>query len=122
MIMPASGITPLADKSSSLYNRAEVLWHHFWATAYNPDEKYPAGEYPASNQKAEGLPAWTAKNRNLKDTDLVVWYVAGVSHVVRTEEWPIMNQHMVSVNLMPMGFMSSNPVLGMPPIKIPANP
>ncbi len=122
MIMPASGITPLADKNSSLYNRAEVLWHHFWATAYHPDEKYPAGEYPASNQKGEGIPVWTAKNRNLNDTDLVVWYVAGVSHVVRTEEWPIMNQHTVSLNLMPMGFMSSNPVLGMPPVKIPAKP
>ncbi|MXV16450.1 copper amine oxidase [Hufsiella ginkgonis] len=118
MLMPASGATPLADKTSSLFNRTEVLWHHFWATPYNPDEFYPAGDYPASNQKGQGLPAWTAKNRSIDNTDVVVWYVTGVTHVVRTEEWPIMNQHTVAINLMPNGFMSSNPVAGMPAAKI----
>ncbi|WPP53253.1 copper amine oxidase [Catalinimonas niigatensis] len=119
MLMPSAGITPLAEKNSSLYNRAPVLYHHFWATPYNPDEMYPAGDYPASNQKGEGLPAWAAQNRSLENTDVVVWYVAGVTHVVRPEEWPIMNQHTVAVSLMPFGFMSSNPVLGMPPANLP---
>jgi primary-amine oxidase len=45
--------------------------------------------------------------------------VAGVTHVVRPEEWPIMNQHTVAVSLMPFGFMSTNPVLGMPPADLP---
>lgn len=119
MIMPASGATPLVDRNSSLFNRTEVLWHHFWATAYDPSEFYPAGDYPASNQKGQGIPVWTSGNRSLIDTDIVIWYVAGVTHVVRAEEWPIMNQHTASINLMPMGFMSANPVLGMPPVKIP---
>lgn len=119
MLMPSAGITPLAEKGSSLFNRAEVLYHHFWASAYNPDEIYPAGDFPSSNQKHEGLPTWTAQNRSLVDTDLVVWYVAGVTHVVRPEEWPIMNQHTVGITLMPFGFMSRNPVLGMPPVDLP---
>ena len=114
MLMPNAGITPLPDKNSSLFNRAEVLYHHFWATPYNPDEMYPAGDYPTTKQKAQGLPEWTKKNRSIDNTDVVVWYVGGVTHIVRPEEWPIMNQHSISVHLMPMGFMSSNPVLGMP--------
>ena len=119
MLHPSAGITPLASKNSSLYKRAPVLYHHFWATPYQPDELYAAGEFPASNQTGEGLAAWTSQNRSLENTDLVSWYVAGVTHVVRPEEWPIMNQHTVAVTLMPFGFMSSNPVLGMPPAKLP---
>jgi len=114
MLMPSAGITPLAEKGSSLYNRAECLYHHFWATPYDAEEMYPAGDFPASNQKGEGLPAWTKQNRSLEHEDLVVWYVAGVTHIVRPEEWPIMNQHTVSVGLMPFGFMSENPMVGMP--------
>ncbi len=121
MLMPSGGITPLAEKGSSLFNRAECLYHHFWTTPYKAEELYPAGDYPASNQKAEGLPAWTKQNRSLVDQDLVVWYVAGVTHIVRPEEWPIMNQHTVSMTLMPFGFMASNPVMGMPEYIAPAN-
>ena len=122
MLMPSAGITPLAEKGSSLYNRAEVLYHHFWATPYDADEMYPAGDFPASNQKEAGLPTWTEANRSLENTDVVTWYVAGVTHIVRPEEWPIMNQHTVSVSLMPFGFMSQNPVLGMPPVELPGEP
>ncbi len=69
MLMPSAGVTPLAAKGSSLYNRAEVLYHHFWATPYDANEMYPAGEFPASNQKAAGLPTWTEANRSLENTD-----------------------------------------------------
>jgi primary-amine oxidase len=117
MLMPTAGITPLPDRKSSLFNRAEVLYHHFWATPYSPDEMYPAGDYPTTKQKGQGLPEWSKQNRNIDNTDVVVWYVGGVTHIVRPEEWPIMNQHSVAVHLMPMGFMSANPVLGMPASK-----
>ncbi|RPA68521.1 hypothetical protein EF405_08020 [Cyclobacteriaceae bacterium YHN15] len=119
MLMPSPGVVPLAEVGSSLYNRAGALYHHFWTTPYNADEMYPTGDFPVSNQKNEGLPKWTKQNRNIDNTDVVVWYVAGVNHIVRPEEWPIMNQHTVSITLMPFGFMSKNPVLGLPPVKLP---
>ncbi|WP_241142967.1 hypothetical protein [Cognataquiflexum rubidum] len=119
MLMPSPGVVPLAEVGSSLYNRAGALYHHFWTTPYKSDEMYPTGDFPVSNQKNEGLPKWTQQNRNIDNTDVVVWYVAGVNHIVRPEEWPIMNQHTVSITLMPFGFMSKNPVLGMPPVKLP---
>jgi primary-amine oxidase len=119
MLMPSPGVVPLAEVGSSLYNRAGALYHHFWTTPYRADEMYPTGDFPASNQKNEGLPKWTQQNRNIDNTDVVIWYVAGVNHIVRPEEWPIMNQHTVSITLMPFGFMSKNPVLGLPPVKLP---
>ncbi|MFD2200544.1 hypothetical protein [Shivajiella indica] len=119
MLMPSPGVVPLAEVGSSLYNRAGALYHHFWTTPYRADEMYPTGDFPVSNQKNEGLPKWTQQNRNIDNTDVVVWYVAGVNHIVRPEEWPIMNQHTVSITLMPFGFMSKNPVLGLPPVKLP---
>jgi primary-amine oxidase len=119
MLMPSPGVVPLAEVGSSLYNRAAALYHHFWTTPYRADELYPAGDFPSSNQRNEGLPKWTEQNRNIENTDVVVWYVAGVNHIVRPEEWPIMNQHTVSITLMPFGFMSKNPVLGLPPVKLP---
>lgn len=119
MLMPSPGVVPLAEVGSSLYNRAGALYHHFWTTPYKSDEMYPTGDFPVSNQKNEGLPKWTQQNRNIDNTDVVVWYVSGVNHIVRPEEWPIMNQHTVSITLMPFGFMSKNPVLGMPPVKLP---
>lgn len=30
------------------------------------------------------------QNRSLVDTDLVVWYVMGVTHDPRPEDWPVM--------------------------------
>ncbi|MCL6257650.1 hypothetical protein M3O96_01025 [Aquiflexum sp. TKW24L] len=119
MLMPSPGVVPLAEVGSSLYNRAGALYHHFWTTPYRADEMHPTGDFPVSNQKNEGLPTWTQQNRNIDNTDVVIWYVAGVNHIVRPEEWPIMNQHTVSITLMPFGFMSKNPVLGLPPVKLP---
>ncbi len=35
-------------------------------------------------------PRWTANDRSVADTDLVVWYSFGVTHFVRPEDWPVM--------------------------------
>ncbi|MEQ8880461.1 MAG: hypothetical protein RLQ12_12550, partial [Cyclobacteriaceae bacterium] len=116
VLMPKQGTVPLALEGSSLSNRAKVLWHHFWVTPYEKDEIYPAGMYPPSDQKWEGLPDWTSKNRDIKNKDVVLWYVMGKSHVVRAEDWPIMNQASMSFKLVPFGFFDSNPVYGKPPV------
>lgn len=119
VLMPSSGTVPLAQEGSSLSNRAKVLYNHFWVTPYSRDEMYPAGVYPASNQKWEGLPQWTAGNRSIENTDVVLWYVMGKTHIVRSEDWPIMNRAYMSFKLMPFGFFEQNPVLGKPPVTMP---
>ncbi|MCC5929075.1 MAG: hypothetical protein JJU28_07500 [Cyclobacteriaceae bacterium] len=114
VLMPGAGVIPLVGEGSSLLNRAGFLNNHFWATKYSDDEIYPAGPYPASNQKNAGLPTWTAADRDIENEDIVIWYVAGVTHMVRPEEWPIMNVHEMKFEWMPYGFFSNNPVVKMP--------
>ncbi|MDX1617589.1 MAG: hypothetical protein R3224_02305 [Balneolaceae bacterium] len=116
VLIPKKGTVPLALEGSSLSNRAGVLWHHLWVTPYRQDEIYPAGMYPPSDQQFAGLPEWTKTNRNIKERDVVLWYVMGKSHIVRPEDWPIMNHASMSFKLTPWAFFESNPVWGKPPV------
>jgi primary-amine oxidase len=116
MLMPSAGVKPLVNEGASLLNRAGFLTNHLWVTPLHEKEIYPAGEYPGSNLVKAGLPTWTAQNRNIEKQDVVLWYVAGVTHVVRPEEWPVMAPHYVKFSLMPYGFFSSNPTVKMPDI------
>jgi primary-amine oxidase len=45
----------------------------------------------------------------------VLWYVFGLHHITRPEEWPIMPVDTVSFWLKPFGFFDRNPSLDVPP-------
>ncbi|MDN5289564.1 MAG: hypothetical protein JWR38_5838 [Mucilaginibacter sp.] len=112
MLMPGLQAKTFVPEGSLLRKKAGFLNHQFWVTQYHEDEVYPAGKYPASNKVYDGLPEWTAKNRAINNNDIVIWYVAGITHIVRPEEWPIMPTHHMGFSLMPFGFFSSNPTMG----------
>jgi primary-amine oxidase len=114
MLMPGEQAKPFVLDNSLLRKKAGFLNHQVWVTQYAEDEIYPAGKYPASNKVYEGLPEWASKNRAINNNDIVLWYVAGLTHIVRPEDWPVMPVHHMGFSLMPFGFFSSNPVLGMP--------
>jgi primary-amine oxidase len=61
------------------------------------------------------LPRWTAQDRNIAGTDVVVWYSFGVTHFVRPEDWPVMPVEYAGFTLMPFGFFDRNPALDVPP-------
>ncbi len=113
-LVSLAGVKALVNEGSSLLNRAGFLNNHLWVTPLHEREIYPAGEYPASNLVKPGLPTWTEQNRDIEKKDVVLWYVAGVTHVVRPEEWPVMAPHYVKFSLMPYGFFSQNPTVTMP--------
>jgi primary-amine oxidase len=112
MLMPGLQAKTFVPQNSLLRKKAGFLNHQVWVTQYHEDEVYPAGKYPASNKVYDGLSEWTAKNRAVNNNDIVVWYVAGITHIVRPEEWPIMPVHHMGFSLMPFGFFSSNPTMG----------
>jgi len=112
MLMPGTQAKTFVPENSLLRKKAGFLNHQIWVTQYEEDEEYPAGLYPASNKVYGGLPAWTAKNRPIANNDVVLWYVAGITHIVRPEEWPIMSVHKMGFSLMPFGFFSGNPTMG----------
>ena len=62
-----------------------------------------------------GLPAWTAANRSIENTDVVLWYVFGIHHVTRPEDWPVMPVDYTGFTLKPVGFFDRNPALDVPP-------
>ena len=62
-----------------------------------------------------GLPAWTAADRSLVGTEVVVWHTFGVTHVPRPEDWPVMPVETTGFQLLPAGFFDRNPALDVPP-------
>jgi primary-amine oxidase len=55
------------------FRRAQLLEHTLWVTPFSPDERWPSGEFVNQSAEDEGLPAWTAVDRPIDDTDLVLW-------------------------------------------------
>jgi primary-amine oxidase len=107
--------TMLASPESSVGKRAGFARHNLWVTPYAPDERRASGEFPNQHEGGDGLPAWTAADRALEDTDVVLWYTFGVTHFVRPEDWPVMPVEYTGFTLMPVGFFDRNPALDVAP-------
>ena len=105
-----------AKPGSIVARKAPFVAKHLWATAYDANERYIAGEYP--NQaplEAEGITAWQQADRLLDGAELVLWPIVGVHHYPKPEEWPIMPVHRIGLRLEPDGFFTRNPSLDLPP-------
>ena len=105
----------LAAPDSSIGRRAGFARHNLWVTPYAPDERRAAGDFPNQHAGGDGLPRWTAADRPLTDTDIVLWYTFGVTHFVRPEDWPVMPVEYTGFLLSPYGFFPRNPALDLPP-------
>jgi primary-amine oxidase len=114
-LVPGSTPTLLADPSSAVGKRAAFATRNLWVTPYEPSERRAAGDYPNQSSGEDGLPRWTSADRSLVDTDVVVWYTFGVSHVARPEDWPVMPVECAGFHLIPSGFFDRNPALDVPP-------
>jgi primary-amine oxidase len=107
--------TMLAAPDSSIGRRAGFARHNLWVTPYRPNERRAAGDFPNQHTGGDGLPRWTAADRPLTDTDVVLWYTFGVTHFVRPEDWPVMPVEYTGFLLSPVGFFGRNPSLDVPP-------
>jgi primary-amine oxidase len=114
-LIPSATFPPLLDPASPARKRAQVIGHTLWVTPYREDERWPCGDFPVQADSDTGLPVWTAANRNIENTDVVLWYVFGIHHVTRPEDWPVMPVDTVSFWLKPFGFFDRNPALDVPP-------
>lgn len=111
--------TLLSDPTAVVSGRAAFATRHLWVTAYDADERYPAGAYVNQHPGGAGLPEWTAADRSLDEggqgADVVLWHTFGLTHVPRPEDWPIMPVDYAGFRLMPVGFFDRNPTLDVPP-------
>jgi primary-amine oxidase len=104
----------LADEASSIRARATFATRHLWVTRYDPAQRYPAGDFVNQNPGGDGLPRWTAADRNVDGEDIVVWHTFGPTHFPRPEDWPVMPVDYAGFTLKPVGFFDRNPTLDVP--------
>jgi primary-amine oxidase len=103
----------LAHPDSPLAARAAFATRALWVTRYDPAERYPAGDF-VNQSPGGGLPAYAAADRDIDGQDIVVWHTFGPTHVVRTEDWPVMPVSRTGFMLRPTGFFDRNPTLDVP--------
>ena len=116
-LVPGGTTYPMALRDSVIGRRAGFMYHHLWVTPRQDNERYPAGDYPFQHAGGAGLPTWTAADRALDNTDVVLWYVFGTNHIPRVEDWPVMPVERVGFHLKPNGFFRRSPAIDVAPSK-----
>lgn len=113
-LVPEGNAVSYAAPDSSVRQRAGFLNAQLWVTPYDPSQIYAAGDYINQSRGGNGLVSWTKANRNIANTDVVLWYTLGVTHIPRPEDWPVMPVVHTGFKLMPVGFFDRNPALDVP--------
>jgi primary-amine oxidase len=112
---PSSPVRPFTNPEGPSGRRSGFIQHQLWVTPFSPEERYPAGEFVNQSTGDDGLPAWTAKDRPIVNSDLVVWHSFGLHHLPRPEDHPVQPCITCGFKLMPSGFFDQNPVIDLPP-------
>ena len=66
-LVPQDSVLPFCQPDTQIMRRAQFATKHLWVTAYDPDQRFPAGDYPNQHPGGDGLPAWTAADRPLEE-------------------------------------------------------
>jgi primary-amine oxidase len=87
--------------------------YNLWVTPYDRDERFASGDFPNQSDGSTGIASWTAADRPIKDQDIVAWYSIGFHHLVRAEDWPIMNTAWFNFVITPYDFFDENPTMNL---------
>jgi primary-amine oxidase len=113
--VPGDNAFPFASANAWWRKRAGFVNYHVWVTPYRDDERYAAGDYPNQSTGGDGLVKWTEQDRPVEDTDVVLWYTFGHTHLPRPEDYPVMPAAYIGFLLKPSGFFDLNPANDLPP-------
>ncbi|KAJ4364306.1 hypothetical protein N0V95_000818 [Ascochyta clinopodiicola] len=105
----------LSDKESFNYKRAEFSDHNVYVVKHRDGELYAGGTYTNQSRGGTGVRSWAERNENVKDTDLVLYVQAGINHVPRVEDFPVMPCEILKIHMKPVNFFDKNPALDVPP-------
>jgi primary-amine oxidase len=115
-LVPAHATAPLlAQPDAAITSRAMFGTKHLWVTPFAADERRAAGDFPNQHPGGDGLPRWTAADRPVVDTDIVLWHTVGVTHFCRPEDFPVMPVEYTGFTLKPFGFFDRNPAIDLAP-------
>ncbi len=113
--MPGPSAASILAPDDPIQVRAAFSAYTLWATAFDPDQKFAAGDYPNENPEMDGLARWVKAERPIDGHDLVLWTVLGIRHVPRAEDWPAMPALWHGFRLRPFNFFDKSPALDVPP-------
>lgn len=113
-LMPTSTVTPFILPEGPSGRRAGYTYNDLWVTAFDADERYPAGEFVNGSDGSDGLPAFIDGDADLVDADLVAWHVFGLHHMPRPEDYPVQPCITCGFKLMPVGFFDDSNVRDLP--------
>ncbi len=108
-------VTPFVHPGSPSGKRASFVENHVWFTRYDPQERYPAGEFMNHSSGRGGLSDFIKADRPLENTEVVMWHVFGLHHPVRLEDFPVQPCVTTGFKLMPSGFFNGNPAINLAP-------
>lgn len=112
----------LAQEGSIVRQRAAFATKPLWVVPFKDFRLYPAGNYvcqstgEAHQSGNETLEGWVS---DAKHADIVCYVQFGLTHIPRTEDFPIMPADPVSVTLRAANFFQSSPAL--PFLTLPQN-
>jgi primary-amine oxidase len=110
-LLYASHARLLLDPDDWPAKRAGFLAHDLWVTPQDPAERYAGGDYVFASRGGDGLPAWTERDRPIRNQDIVVWVNLGMHHFTRAEDLPVMPLIWHSFKLRPHNFFDRNPAI-----------
>ena len=113
--LPGDNAFPFASPNAWWRKRAGFVNYHVWVTPFRDDERHAAGDYPNQSQGGDGLIRWTEADRPIENTDVVLWYTMGHTHLPRPEDYPVMPTAYIGFLLKPSGFFNENPANDVPP-------
>lgn len=105
----------LAGKNSVVRRRARYAEHHVWVTRYRDGDLWAGGKWTnQSLSETDGVSDYARRNEDVRNQDIVVWNVFGITHNPRVEEFPVMPVEIMTVSLKPADFFELNPALDVP--------
>ncbi|MGF1583104.1 MAG: primary-amine oxidase [Gemmataceae bacterium] len=114
LLEPGPDARAFFTKKAVVAKRGQFAQHAFRVTRHKSDENYAGGDYPNLSPGGDGVTKYANDGENLEQQDLVVWYTAGITHIPRPEEWPVMATTRLGFKLKPHGFFLRNPALNVP--------
>ncbi|KAF2201208.1 hypothetical protein GQ43DRAFT_480907 [Delitschia confertaspora ATCC 74209] len=105
----------LSDKDSYNYKRAEFADHNIYVVKYRDGELYSGGQYTNQSRGGTGVRSWADRKESVKDADIVLYIQAGINHIPRVEDFPVMPCETFRIQLKPVNFFDKNPALDVPP-------
>ncbi|EMD34277.1 hypothetical protein CERSUDRAFT_117158 [Gelatoporia subvermispora B] len=77
---------------------------------------WPSGKYvPQTREEPEdSVGKWAQGDESLVEEDLLVYITAGITHIPRPEDWPVMPAEFVRLMFRPVHFFKTNPGMDVP--------